>query len=494
MRRALAAGLLLALAALPARAGPLPALRIGVRAFETAASGVDGAAAADLFAAALSRSFPGLSIVERPRVEAALQESSLDCAASGAVATLERSPAGDGGTLTISARLVKVPSGEILWADTRTVRIRPPLLTRVFGAPRRSGPDPAAELLRLGVFELVQDLGKRLPREALSEPSRRRRGEDEACSIPAFYEALPRDDDWYYGAGKAADAGQARAAALASLAEQATGRSAGAAESFSADTGLLAGWEQDDAARCGGSSYVLIRIRKEQIRRALAEGGSPKALSLGERLDRVEERNARLLAGAASTPSRALAPLLVKDTVASVKALLASAGALDEVARANVASAELIFSDLASPQDRCGARNCPAGPSLEQAGMIAAARRRVAAGTVTMDDLVKVHAVYSHFSKDEDDRDFLDAVLSRKRVRGADGYERVRELAFPLAWSSALLRDDWVGFFKYCTEYLRLYPTGIYAAAAEKNRENAASILIMRNTGLAAAPGGSRAD
>ena len=93
MRRALAAGLLLALAAAPAGAVALPALRIGVRAFATGGTGIDGTAVAGLFSASLSRGFPGLSVVDGPRVEGAVRESSLDCALSGEVESLDRSAA-----------------------------------------------------------------------------------------------------------------------------------------------------------------------------------------------------------------------------------------------------------------------------------------------------------------------------------------------------------------------------------------------------------------
>jgi hypothetical protein len=192
----------------------------------------------------------------------------------------------------------------------------------------------------------------------------------------------------------------------------------------------------------------------------------------------------------AGTPARALAPLLIKETVASVKTLIGSGRALDQVSRANVASTEMMFSDLLDPKERCGTSKCAGGLTLEQAGVIAEARRKITAGTISMDDVVRVHAIFSHYSKGDDDRDFLTAVISRKMPPAplAANFVRTRELAFPLAWSSALSRNDWVHFFKYCADYLRFYPQGIYAAAAEKNRENAANILMMRNMELAAGP------
>ncbi|MFI5344924.1 MAG: c-type cytochrome [Elusimicrobiota bacterium] len=512
MIRWLPAALLLACGAALLRGDSPPAMRIGVLKFDTADAAVSGAAAGDLFSAALYRNFPGLSVVGPAQVEAVISREHLprgnerldpeaagalqnalevDALASGTIMALETNADGGGGTLMIGARLMKLPSGEILWADTRTVRIGAPLLKRMLGAPRESDAVLAGKLLELGVFQLVQDLGQRLPEEALA-PTDRGAGErsDERCAPPAFYETLARDADWFYGVGKDPDTDKARAAALANLALQATGR----ADGLATDTGLLAGWEQDDFRRCKGFSYVMVRIGKARVREFLARnpgaGANTVLQDLKRRLDVLESSNSRILDRSAENPRRSLAPLLMKDTIASVKALIGSGTALDQVVRANVASTEMIFSDLLRPQARCGGTKCPGGPTLEQAGFIARARRKIAAGTIAVDDVVSVHAIFAHYSKADDDREFLEAVISRKRpaAPSSEDYEHTRELAFPLAWSAALARDDWARFFKYCTDYLRMFPQGIYAAAAEKNRENAADILMLRNMEISAAP------
>jgi hypothetical protein len=514
-----------------------PALRIGVLEFHASAGAGDGAAARDLFSTSLYRNFPGLSVVEPSELEAVIAREHLrsgdesvapetaealrrilavDALISGSIMALDKDAGGGGGTLMMSARLVKPSTGQILWADTRTVRVGAPLLGRLWGGTRDSDAVLTGKLLELGVFQLVQDLGKRLPESALSPPGGRRAAErgsrdDAHCSPPAFYGTLARDSDWFYGVGKGPDADQARDAALANLAKQVTGHvvetpsvAAGAGQreaskgldDLPTETGLLAGWEQDDFRRCDGVSYVMVRIGKERIRKFLASNsgsttiGDRKPSALEQRLDRVDSSSDRLLDQSAGTPARALAPLLIKETVASVKTLIGSGRALDQVSRANVASTEMMFSDLLDPKERCGTSKCAGGLTLEQAGVIAEARRKITAGTISMDDVVRVHAIFSHYSKGDDDRDFLTAVISRKMPPAplAANFVRTRELAFPLAWSSALSRNDWVHFFKYCADYLRFYPQGIYAAAAEKNRENAANILMMRNMELAAGP------
>ncbi|MDE2237229.1 MAG: hypothetical protein KGK30_05020, partial [Elusimicrobia bacterium] len=81
---------------------------------------------------------------------------------------------------------------------------------------------------------------------------------------PRFYQAEPRDDQWYYATGKAADASQARDNALRRLAVKVTGRESSIAE------GILTGWEQDDHGECDGVYYVLIRIRQDSVLRNLA--------------------------------------------------------------------------------------------------------------------------------------------------------------------------------------------------------------------------------
>jgi len=82
--------------------------------------------------------------------------------------------------------------------------------------------------------------------------------------VPHFYNAEPRDADWFYGAGKGADASAARADALRHLAVKAAGGTA------AVDDGTLAGWEQDDHGECGATHYALVRIEQDRVKRNLA--------------------------------------------------------------------------------------------------------------------------------------------------------------------------------------------------------------------------------
>lgn len=286
MNRRLIAALALACTAHPAWADSLPAMRIGVLNFKAAGAESSGAAASDIFSAALYRNFPGLSVMGRAEIEAALSEArsdprapaqernavllqrllGIDAVMGGTIMALDLNPKGGDATLMMSARLVRLPAGEILWADTRTVRLGAPLLKA-----RDSDAVLTGKLMELAVFQLVQDLGKRLPKEALVAAPRRARakgsdGAPETCE-PVFYRSLPRDRDWYYGVGKDRDTEKARAAALSSLAKQATGISTDGG----ALRGLVAGWEQDDQQSCRGVSYVLVRIQKKLVDRIVAK-------------------------------------------------------------------------------------------------------------------------------------------------------------------------------------------------------------------------------
>ncbi len=141
------------------------------------------------------------------------------------------------------------------------------------------------------------------------------------CEPPAFYRSLPRDREWYYGAGKGADAGKARDQAIRSLGKQVTGDVEGwdeAAIDGVAGAGhdrwdvakkigallprstLLSGLEQDDSDQCDGVSYAMVRVEKARVDRFLKESSKFKsdlAESLLARVDRAEQDIAGLKEG-----------------------------------------------------------------------------------------------------------------------------------------------------------------------------------------------------
>ena len=453
MNRWLSAAIILACGSSLAGASSSPALRIGVLGFRAAGMPVSGAAAGALFSAALYRNFPGLAVADSAELAQAQGLLGLDAVVNGSIIAFEKDADGSGGTLMMSANLVKLSSGEILWADTRTARVNTPFLKRSWrkgGTPNADGDSVlVGELLELAVFKLVQDLGKRLPQEALVPTGERvgpRESEKQRCAPPAFYESLPRDREWYYGVGKSSDTANARDAAVENLAKQVRG-------DLFAGSAPLVGWEQDDSRRCDGVSYVLVRIEKEQAQKSINDSAIFSAAALPPLVDK--------------TPS---------------------ALALKEIARANIARTAMIYSDLFGPRKLCGEDGCGGVPSPEERIEIAAARRKLAADAITVEDVVQVSNIYLRHSDEAGERDFFNAVLYKRRPPAgplAEKFELTRELVFPLAWSAAFKRKDWPSYFTYCGNYLRSYPDGIYAATAETNRKNAARVLMQRNDELA---------
>ena len=94
--------------------------------------------------------------------------------------------------------------------------------------------------------------------------------------VPHFFNAEPRDAEWFYGSGKGPDASAARADALRNLTIKASGDKAALSE------GTLAGWEQDDHGECGAVHYALVRIQKDRVLKNIA--AAPPAKAEGERL------------------------------------------------------------------------------------------------------------------------------------------------------------------------------------------------------------------
>ena len=201
----------------------------------------------------------------------------------------------------------------------------------------------------------------------------------EDCVPPVFYTSLPRDREYYYGVARDPDTDKARDLAIRNMGKQVSGD----VEGWSADrvealagpcrdkfevaanvgrllpkSALLAGWEQDDFARCAGYSYVLVRIEKERVERFLKESKTfQKTLvdSLAARVEKVEkdvadltsriERLERGLAGmpAAAQPSPDQAA--VQRTVTEARSALSAGKPRAEVEK-KVATAEDAYAKL----------------------------------------------------------------------------------------------------------------------------------------------------
>lgn len=89
--------------------------------------------------------------------------------------------------------------------------------------------------------------------------------------VPNFYNAEPRDAEWYYGVGKGADAGAARADALEHLYEKIAGREKEVPKD------VVAGWEQDGYGECRGNHYAIDRIEKARAKKNLADALARRA-------------------------------------------------------------------------------------------------------------------------------------------------------------------------------------------------------------------------
>ena len=110
-----------------------------------------------------------------------------------------------------------------------------------------------------------------------------RRGARRGAGLRSFfYKAEPRDDEWFYGAGKGLDSGSARDDALKHLLDKIGGGDA------SVPREVLSGWEQDDRGQCGGVRYALVRIRNSRARANLADArGGGVASDRGVPVDRA---------------------------------------------------------------------------------------------------------------------------------------------------------------------------------------------------------------
>ncbi len=133
---------------------------------------------------------------------------------------------------------------------------------------------------------------------------------------PGFYVSLPRDNDWYYGAGKGIDPEQARNDALRHLGKQVTGdldywektdieKLAGPGQDRitvseevgdllpdSAIKGVFQGWEQDDRAQCKEGYYAMVRVQKDKVDRFIRENRKFKDSlleGLAKRLKQAEQ-------------------------------------------------------------------------------------------------------------------------------------------------------------------------------------------------------------
>jgi len=303
---------------------------------------------------------------------------------------------------------------------------------------------------------------------------------DEACVPPSFYTSLPRDREYYYGVARDADTDKARDAAIRNLGKQVSGDVEGwsAAQvaalagpcrdkfSVAASVGrllpksdLLAGWEQDDFARCAGLSYVLVRIEKERVERFIRE--SPKFKkdlvdSLAARVERVERdvdalktRLDRLEASLGRLPRGAAAPgddaAKLDASVVEIRADLKAGKPRADVER-KLAAAEDAYSKLerrmggyqqgrdAAERARLSALREEKAPDLQER------LSKIHSGAWTYPDAARVVGIYSQLKDYESLRVFSRGLLARKDRAVIAGHEDF--FAYMVMACDLALQDD----------------------------------------------------
>lgn len=334
------------------------------------------------------------------------------------------------------------------------------------------------------------------------------------CVPPAFYTGLPRDKDFYYGVARDPDTDKAREQALRNLGKQVTGdieawddadvaKLAGPGQDrwkVAAEAGrllpsstLLAGWEQDDHERCGGKSYVLVRVEKERVARFLkGNQGFKDALlkKLESRVAKVEgavaaieerlsklERGLRCLKPANAQAADAAA---LSRTVAAARADLAKGKSAD--AALKVATAEDSFAALRGrvaeyqkAHDESEKKR-RAALRAEKAPELAAFSKAIASGNWGPAEAFGPIMTLRDLGEHDEIRRHVRRVLARKDKAKLGPMED--QLAYQVIAADAAL-DDGDGLMKDGEDFLKRYP-GSDLFAAVKSMMDGRMLLANR--------------
>lgn len=348
----------------------------------------------------------------------------------------------------------------------------------------------------------------------------------EDCVPPRFYAALPRDREWYYGAARDVDTDKARDLALRSLGKQVTGdveswqdaeieKIAGPCRDrwevarqvgkLLPQSTLLAGWEQDDFERCGGQSYVLVRVEKERVARFIRENARFKdelAQSLSRRVEALEtgleelglrvDRLARLLGelppepkGESGGKSDAL-----RRRVAALRADIGAGKPAAAVAE-DVAAAEKDYETLrermrvyrkahdAAESHRRDALAKEKTPELEER----LAKLESRQGTFA--DTAAVISIYDELGRREDSKAFCRRVLDGAYGKSAaEGREDWVAYMIVAAHSRA---KDWDRLLEDGEDFLKRFPGSDMYQAVRASMEGAMAMKSLEK-GAPAAP------
>jgi hypothetical protein len=345
----------------------------------------------------------------------------------------------------------------------------------------------------------------------------------EDCVPPVFYTSLPRDREYYYGVARDPDTDKARDLAIRNMGKQVSGD----VEGWSADrvealagpcrdkfevaanvgrllpkSALLAGWEQDDFARCAGYSYVLVRIEKERVERFLKESKTfQKTLvdSLAARVEKVEkdvadltsriERLERGLAGmpAAAQPSPDQAA--VQRTVTEARSALSAGKPRAEVEK-KVATAEDAYAKLeerirgyqkgrdAAEKARLDALEAEKAPELKER------LSKIDSGAWTYPDAARVVGAYSELKDYEKLRSFSRALLARPDRAIIAGHEDF--FAYMVMVGDLSLKDN-DAVLKDGESFLKAYPSSNMYEAVKAEMQGVITMSRLRPAPTAAA-------
>jgi hypothetical protein len=334
----------------------------------------------------------------------------------------------------------------------------------------------------------------------------------EQCEPPTFYKSLPRDREFYYGVARATDTDQARDQAIRNLAKQATGEVEGwsqeaidhlagpgqdrwevasAVGRLLPSSSLLAGWEQDDFARCQGESYVLVRIEKARVERFVQgsskfQGDLAGMLSrlkkvevrvddLTTRLERLEKMLSRCRSGAPETQA------LANSVVAARSALNAGRPRAD-VERKLIAAEDAYAKLEARMRAYQKKHDAFAHDRLltlrrEKAPEIKRRRDDIAAGRLPYPNAANLLGIYQEMGDYESERDFCREVLQgRVKLESNEDQIAAAVLAADLSLKDdqALLADG--------ETFLRKYPASRYHEMVRTSMESA---IVRARSGAA---------
>jgi hypothetical protein len=345
----------------------------------------------------------------------------------------------------------------------------------------------------------------------------------EDCVPPVFYTSLPRDRDYYYGVARETDTDKARDLAIRNLGKQVSGDVEGwdqdridalagpCQDKFqvAANIGrllpkstLLAGWEQDDFARCRGYSYVLVRIERDRVGRFIKESRKFRGDlvdSLAARVDKVEqavadlskriERLERGLAGMPAAEHPSQDQLAAQRGVTQARSAFNAGKPRAEVEK-TLAAAEDAYAKLeermrgyqtgrdAAEKARLDTLKAEDEPALKQV------LARIDSGAGTYPDAARAAGIYSRTKDYESLRSFCRGLLARPGKAAIAGHEDF--FAYMIMVGDLAIKDD-AATLKDGEDFLKTYPASNMYEAVKSEMSGVMAMARLRGKAAPAA-------